>query len=157
MDQPQTVTFVVGQFDGETFTPESFQRPLIGPHVYAPQSFRDPQGRRILMGWMTPWNAPEDPDPVRSGCLTIPMEVTLNDKGKVCLFPVDEACSLLQGEDPCVVPGPSFFQVTDGEKLLLERPAGEVWDACVLRDSHTCEVFLNGGEQVVSFHFRPAQ
>ena len=61
MDQPQTVTFVVGQFDGETFTPESFQRPLIGPHFYAPQSFLDPQGRRILMGWMTPLERPGGP------------------------------------------------------------------------------------------------
>ena len=69
---------------------------------------------------------------------------------------MEEACSLLQGEDPCVVPGPSFFQVTDGEKLLLERPAGEVWGRLRPADSHTCEVFLNGGEQVVSFHFRPA-
>ena len=155
MDQPQTVTFVVGQFDGETFTPESFQKPAIGPHFYAPQSFLDPQGRRILLGWMTPWNAPEDPDAVRSGCLTIPMEVTLNDAEQICLFPVEEAQSLLQQEDPHLVQGPSFFQITDGQKLLLERPVQEVWDARVLTDTHTCEVFLNGGEQVVSFHFQP--
>ena len=62
MDKPQCVQFVVGDFDGEHFTPESFQRPVIGPQFYAPQTFLDPQGRRILIGWMTPWGQPEDPD-----------------------------------------------------------------------------------------------
>ena len=83
------------------------------------------------------------------------MEVTLNDAEQICLFPVEEAQSLLQQEDPHLVQGPSFFQITDGQKLLLERPVQEVWDARVLTDTHTCEVFLNGGEQVVSFHFQP--
>ena len=105
MDQPQRVTFLVGDFDGERFTPESVQHPAVGPNFYAPQSFLDPQGRRLVLGWMTPWGAPEDPDPVRSGCLTVPLEVTLDDAGTLCLFPVEEADSLLQKEDPCLRQG----------------------------------------------------
>ena len=54
MDQPQRVTFLVGDFDGERFTPESVQHPAVGPNFYAPQSFLDPQGRRLVLGWMTP-------------------------------------------------------------------------------------------------------
>ena len=115
----------------------------------------DPQGRRLVLGWMTPWGAPEDPDPVRSGCLTVPLEVTLDDAGTLCLFPVEEADSLLQKEDPCLRQGEWLFQITDGKKLLLERPAQEVWDARVLADTHTREVFINGGEQYCSFFLEP--
>ena len=155
MDQPQRVTFLVGDFDGERFTPESVQHPAVGPNFYAPQSFLDPQGRRLVLGWMTPWGAPEDPDPVRSGCLTVPLEVTLDDAGTLCLFPVEEADSLLQKEDPCLRQGEWLFQITDGKKLLLERPAQEVWDARVLADTHTREVFINGGEQDCSSFLEP--
>ena len=123
----------MGDFDGERFTPESVQHPAVGPNFYAPQSFLDPQGRRLVLGWMTPWGAPEDPDPVRSGCLTVPLEVTLDDAGGRCACsPVEEADSLLQKEDPCLRQGEWLFQITDGKKLLLERPAREVWDARVL-------------------------
>ena len=154
MDQPQTVQYVVGTFDGEHFTAESVQKPEIGPNYYAPQSFEDEKGRRIVMAWMTPWGQPEDTDGVRCGCLTLPRVASLKD-GKLCFEPVEEAASLLVEEDPHVKKGPWLFQVTDGKKILLERPASAIWDVRVLSDTHTCEVFLNGGEQVCSFYFQP--
>ena len=43
MDQPQRVTFVVGDFDGQSFTPEYVQHPAKGPNFYAPQTFTDPR------------------------------------------------------------------------------------------------------------------
>lgn len=155
MDQPQTVQFVLGQFDGEHFTPEELQRPEIGPNFYAPQSFQDPKGRRILIGWMTPWGQPEDPDAVRCGCLTVPRQVTLNENNKICLFPVEEAQPFLTEEAPHVALGQWILKVTDGSKILLERPATEIRDLKVFSDTHTCEVFVNGGEQVCSFYFQP--
>lgn len=154
MDQPQTVQYVVGTFDGEHFTAESVQKPEIGPNYYAPQSFEDEKGRRIVMAWMTPWGQPEDTDGVRCGCLTLPRVASLKN-GKLCFEPVEEAASLLVEEDPHVKKGPWLFQVTDGKKILLERPACEVKDVKIFTDTHTCEVFINGGEQVVSFYFQP--
>ena len=50
MDQPQRVTFVVGDFDGQSFAPAYVQHPAVGPNFYAPQTFTDPKGRRILIG-----------------------------------------------------------------------------------------------------------
>ena len=155
MDKPQCVQFVVGDFDGEHFTPESFQRPVIGPQFYAPQTFLDPQGRRILIGWMTPWGQPEDPDAVRCGCLTIPMEVSLNGAGNICLAPVAEAAPYLVKEDPHVRRGQYMVQVTDGETIFLEKPVSEVQDIQILPDTHTCEVFINGGETVCCLYFQP--
>ena len=58
-------------------------------------------------------------------------------------------------EDAHIRRGAWLFQVSDGEKILLERPASAIWDVRVLSDTHTCEVFLNGGEQVCSFYFQP--
>ena len=101
MDQPQTVQYVVGTFDGEHFTAESVQKPEIGPNYYAPQSFEDEKGRRIVMAWMTPWGQPEDTDGVRCGCLTLPRVASLKN-GKLCFEPVEEAASLLVEEDPHV-------------------------------------------------------
>lgn len=155
MDQPQKVQYIVGQFDGEQFTPQELQCPVLGPNFYAPQSFVDHKGRRIVLGWMAPWGQPEEPDALRRGCLTIPMEVTLNDAGKLCFFPVEEARPYLTQKDPLVEQGPWLVKVTDGEKTLLELPAVEVQDVQILRDTHTCEVFLNGGETVCAFYFQP--
>ena len=154
MDQPQRVTFVVGDFDGQSFTPEYVQHPAVGPNFYAPQTFTDPKGRRILIGWITPWGLPEGFDTQRSGSMTIPLEVTMNDAERLCLFPVEEAQPLLKTESPYVKRGDLVVQVTDGEKLLLELPAQEVWDVQVLTDTRTVEVFVNGGEQYLSFYPR---
>ena len=154
MDQPQRVTFVVGGFDGQHFTPEYVQHPAVGPNFYAPQTFTDPTGRRILIGWITPWGLPEGFDTQRSGSMTIPLEVTMNDAERLCLFPVEEAQPLLKTESPYVKRGDLVVQVTDGEKLLLELPAQEVWDVQVLTDTRTVEVFVNGGEQYLSFYPR---
>lgn len=154
MDQPQRVTFVVGDFDGQAFTPAYVQHPAQGPNFYAPQTFTDPTGRRILIGWITPWGLPEGFDTQRSGSMTIPLEVTMNDAERLCLFPVEEAQPLLKTESPYVKRGDLVVQVTDGEKLLLELPAQEVWDVQVLTDTRTVEVFVNGGEQYLSFYPR---
>ena len=45
------------------------------------------------------------------------------------------------------------LKVTNGERILLERPLSQVSDAAVLRDTKTCEVFLNRGEQSCTFYF----
>ena len=81
MDEPRCVQFVLGGFDGERFVPENLQRPALGPNFYAPQSFVDHQGRRILLGWMAPWERPMDQDEVRRGCLTVPLEPFFDDAG----------------------------------------------------------------------------
>ena len=78
----------------------------------------------------------------------------MNDAERLCLFPVEEAQPLLKTESPYVKRGDLVVQVTDGEKLLLELPAQEVWDVQVLTDTRTVEVFVNGGEQYLSFYPR---
>ena len=45
------VIYMSGQFDGRTFTPTKRNRVDHGVSFYAPQSFTDEQGRRIMIGW----------------------------------------------------------------------------------------------------------
>ena len=155
MDQPQTVQYALGSFDGEHFTAESLEKPQLGPNFYAPQSFVDGQGRRIILGWMAPWDRPLAEDEIRCGCLSAPLEPSLNDAGRLCLFPVEEAQEHLVQEDPHVEQGPWLVKVTDGDTVLFECPASQVWDVKILPDTHVCEVFLNGGEKALSFYFQP--
>lgn len=155
MDKPQHVQFVLGSFDGEHFTAESLQKPQLGPNFYAPQSFVDGRGRRIILGWMAPWDRPLAEDEIRCGCLSAPLEPSLNDADRLCLFPVEEAQEHLVQEDPHVEQGPWLVKVTDGDTVLFECPASQVWDVKILPDTHVCEVFLNGGEKALSFYFQP--
>lgn len=48
-----------------------------------------------------------------------------------------------------------MVQVTDGETIFLEKPVSEVQDIQILPDTHTCEVFINGGETVCCLYFQP--
>lgn len=123
MDETRSAQFVVGDFDGEHFTPESFQQPELGPDFYAPQTFLDGKGRRVLIGWMYNWTRTVPENALRAGAFTIPREVTLKD-GKVCTYPVEEARHLLVTEN----------------------------DRKVLADGTAREVFINGGEQSRTFY-----
>ena len=67
----------------------------MGFDFYAPQTFEDEKGRRILIGWMGLPDVEDEytnPTSKREGwqhCLTIPREVTLND-GVLYQYPVEE-------------------------------------------------------------------
>lgn len=96
-----------------------------------------------------------DEDEVRRGCLTIPRVFSFNQDGRLCMNPVEEASFLLTKEDSHVQLGKWLCKVTDGQNILFECPAKDVQDVKILRDTHTCEVFLNGGETVCTFYFEP--
>jgi len=145
------VMFLYGDFDGETFTPKAEFSPVIGPHFYAPQSFQDDSGRRVVIGWMYSWSKPLDEGADFAGALNIPMELQYAD-GRLTLFPVKEARHLLRPEDPLVKSGPGFVEIaSDFEQPL--RWEGNVRRVDVLRDTKTVEVFVNGGEAVFSYWF----
>ncbi|MDO4273697.1 MAG: glycoside hydrolase family 32 protein [Eubacteriales bacterium] len=73
----------------------------MGFDFYAPQTFTDGKGRRILIGWMGMPDAEEEYInlTVKEGwqhCLTLPRELTMND-GKIYQYPVEELSSLRKG------------------------------------------------------------
>ena len=150
----RSTMFIYGDFDGETFTPKSEHSPVIGPHYYAPQSFLDEKGRRVVIGWLYSWTKPLDEGADTAGALTIPMELQYAD-GRFTLFPVKRAQKLLRQEDPLVTAGPDFVEIaSDYERPL--RWEGDVRRVDILRDAKTIEVFINGGETVFSYWFGKA-
>lgn len=86
--------------DTLTFDGNQYEKLDYGFDFYAPQTFLDPWGRRILFGWM---GLPEISYPTdRYGwahCLTIPRELTIAD-GRIRLNPVKEM-ELLRSELVC--------------------------------------------------------
>lgn len=151
MDETRSAQFVVGGFDGEHFTPESFQQPETGTDFYAPQTFEDHKGRRVMIGWLYNWNRQTPENAVRAGALSLPRELTLLD-GKLCNAPVAEAGNLLTDTDECVKRENGRVIISNGRRVLLELPENEVRDIAVFADTRTREVFLNGGELSCTFY-----
>jgi sucrose-6-phosphate hydrolase SacC (GH32 family) len=99
--------YFVGDFDGTTFTatsPEGFRLLDFGPDLYASVTFDNaPDGRRILIGWMSNWNyARTVPTFPWRGSMSLPRELTLATvDGVVTLMqkPVGELRALEQTTD----------------------------------------------------------
>lgn len=89
-----------GQFDGE-YSLTTFKEWDRGFDFYAPQTFLDDQGRRILIGWIGMPDDPKQSNPtVEQGwqnALTVPREVFMK-KGKVMQYPVEELLKLRENE-----------------------------------------------------------
>jgi fructan beta-fructosidase len=89
----------VGDFDGSTFTPFDSE-PAVrwldrGADCYAAVTFNDvPDGRRVLIGWMSNWDYARDvPTESWRGAMTIPRELSLRSVDgelQLCSAPVAE-------------------------------------------------------------------
>jgi sucrose-6-phosphate hydrolase SacC (GH32 family) len=144
--------FWVGDFDGTTFTMESEQIVEAGPSFYAPQTFLDHKGRRIIIAWMYSWGTPVPEGATYVGAFTIPREVLL-EENVLKLYPIKEAWPLLQDAAEQVVLEEDMIRLYDGEKLIHEERVGQVEEMKILKDTQSIEVFLNGGEKTFSFWY----
>lgn len=150
MDEGHRTQFVVGDFDGEHFTPESFQFVEKGKDFYAPQTFLDPKGRRIMIAWLHGWDRVAPPDAVRCGALTIPRELSLVD-GRVRNYPVEEAWPLMCNGIPYLRREDDEFALEHEDKMLASWPIDQLRDLRHLQDGNILEIFANGGESSFSF------
>lgn len=139
-----------GDFDGECFTPDSVEAVEEGPHFYAPQTFEAPDGRRIMIGWMHSWGALPGDGGVYKGAFSLPRELHVRG-GRVVSEPIREAAPYLTVSDDAVEIGEDrvAVRVRVGDEPLEYR--GAVRSVSVLRDTRTVEVFVNGGERVLSY------
>jgi len=146
--------FVYGDFDGKRFTPETFESPEfgtsircfvpeMGPHFYAPQTFKDNKNRRIMIAWMYSWDKKPDENAIYTGSLTIPRELTVNN-GRLYSYPVAEACSLLSDSDKDVEILENIVNIY-ADNQIQSSYHGEINDVKILRDENTIEVFINKG------------
>lgn len=152
IDDINKTQFVIGDFDGERFYPKSFQSPENGPQFYAPQTFLDNDGRRILIGWFYNWGKKLARGLTFAGALTIPREVTIVD-GKIHLFPVEEAHHLLSSEDKLIKIYKDKVIMRGSKKPCKLCYKGNVDSVHILRDEKALEVFINQGETSYSYWF----
>lgn len=119
---------LTGRHAGDRFVPHARHRLDLGrltrgprrgqAAFYAPQSFRDERGRRVLVGWL-PEDRPEA-DCVAAGwagVLSLPREVTVRPDGTLHQEPVAEVATL---REELVHDGPADDLLLDGERLDLE-------------------------------------
>ncbi len=126
-----------GRYSGDTFEPAALHRlDYGGRYFYAPQSFLDGSGRRIMFGWLQE-GRPEETSVEAgwSGVMSLPRVTTLAADGTLHFAPVPELERLrtghvqlpgrvLVGEGTPVVPGISGDQLD--LEIELQLSAGSV-------------------------------
>ena len=95
-EQNMSSAYQLGKFDGKTFTPVTEVRTAHnGWNFYGALTFmNEPKGRQVMMGWAAGTEFPGEPF---NQCATIPLELTLEDRGgkdTLCMKPVEEISQL---------------------------------------------------------------
>lgn len=118
---------LTGTYEGATFRPDGLHRLDFGQSAfYAPQSFADDDGRRVMFGWV----AEERPEAASieagwSGAMSLPRLMTLDDDGAPAFAPAPEVAAL-RGAQHTVVAEGHPVALTDG--LHLSGPTGDQLD-----------------------------
>ena len=151
---PHRVCFGVGEFDGESFIPDDPDEPFraveTGPDFYAPQTFEDGSGRRILIAWMYNWKRSAGAGRTQVGAFTIPRELGLDLAGNVIMLPVEEAMRYTVKESRFVSYDRGRLRVIFEGKTLIDRPFKDEPELLVLEDVGVVEVFINGGKETIT-------
>lgn len=91
--------YITGQLDLEqtSFSHGAFRELDLGHDFYAAQTFQDENGRRILIGWLSMWEAEfKERAEGFAGMMTLPRELTF-EEGQLYMRPVQE-CETLRSK-----------------------------------------------------------
>lgn len=111
-----------GHFEGVRFVPQIVSHFQKGPDEYAGQIFTAPDGRNILISWVSGWDY--QPKEKCIGCLSLPMEVIV-EQGEIRAFPISEVRHLLDGNDTLIDGYVKESFVNKGREVhieLLQKP-----------------------------------
>ncbi|HET7628551.1 MAG TPA: glycoside hydrolase family 32 protein [Bacillales bacterium] len=132
-DQPDISGCFIGNLDYATgeYRHGDFAKIDEGLNFYAPQTFEDESGRRILIGWMRMENIAEADG--WAGCMTVPRELVLDEDGRLLVKPVSELETLRQEHV-------SYKNVAlaAGEKRTLAGISGDVGELKATFDLKNC-------------------
>jgi len=115
-----------GIYTDHRFYPEVQDRLDYGSSLYAPQSFTDSHGRRIMFGWLREGIGNEAQQEAGwSGVMSLPRVLTLRGDGSLSMRPVSELEALrgrhYQVLDKSVEPGtPTMVEAIRGESLEIK-------------------------------------
>ncbi len=122
LERPRSIC-IVGEMDyaAGRFAPGHQSDADCGPGFYAPQTFLDDRGRRIMFGWMRDWEgASPSMDYGRAGALTLPRLVALSPEGGLRFTPVPELKSL-RGKHERL----ADVDLDPGSEVVLEEVCGD--------------------------------
>jgi beta-fructofuranosidase len=87
--------YLIGTYEQQRFTPERIGEVDVGGHFYAPQTFRDQQGRRIMFGWLREGRSQAAHEAAGwAGVMSLPRVLSLRSDGWVGFEPAPELASL---------------------------------------------------------------
>jgi beta-fructofuranosidase len=113
---------MVGSYYGGQLHPQVEHKLDYGDrYFYAPQSFTDAEGRRIVFGWMYEGRSVEEQLASGwSGVMSLPRLLSLGPTGHVCMQPAPELAALRAGHTRC---GP--LTVPAGKAIVIPDVAGD--------------------------------
>lgn len=153
MGLPRNSTrFIPGDFNGKEFIHEEEQIIETGPDFYAPQTFNDDKGRRIMIGWLWHWGKRNRKGSAYAGALTVPRVLEIRNN-KICNFPIEETKDLLTTEDELVKVNGNTIELFTKTRKLIKLKTDRIDDVHILKDTHTIEVFINKGEYSATYWF----
>ena len=163
---------------------ENFEEFDYGFDFYAPQTFTDKNGDRVLIGWMGIGGIPYTNPTTELGwqhCLTVPRKLTLAPDGRICQTPLVFYTEQQEGgpfavsaddlssdkfsisiEDAVVsyedgVLSLRFTGTSGYGRDIRKVRCGEITDINILVDSSSLEIFANGGRYVMSSRSYPGK
>jgi len=129
-DGPAQPWWAIGELGARSFVPRLTARLDLGDRFYAPQSYWDGAGRRIMFGWLTTHHDPGSAGAESVGVMSVPRELAVRG-GRLVQQPVAELEALrgrptdtaLSADAPATtVP----LDGADAFELVLDGPAAAV-------------------------------
>ncbi len=114
-----------GRYQGDSYTPRELHRlDYGGRYFYAPQSFADESGRRVMFGWLQEGRTDEAMVAAGwSGVMSLPRVATLDGRGGLAFAPVPEIEALRRDHvriGPRDLAGSGVLAGVSGNQLDLE-------------------------------------
>lgn len=133
--------YYVGQYAVDKFIPDGPPRLLDGGSggcFYAPQTFIEGRGRRVMFGWLREARIIDEQVKAGwSGAMSLPRYLSLSQKGELVCSPSSETRSLRKEHEKLSTPGVPSSQVRGGSMEMVIRvpPLAEKWSGVHLSNS----------------------
>lgn len=133
------VEYFVGLWWGNNFIIEHHGR-LGTPPLYAPLTFKDALGRRLMFGWLQETRSETEMRTAGwSGSMSLPMELTLPDEKHLALTPVENFLSDALPEKYW-----QFQNVTADDLPRLQEQIGSTCLKVIIADEVSKVIFIDG-------------
>ena len=146
-----STVFLIGDFNGNEFKIEKECYSELCRDFYAPQTFENKTGERIMIGWMNHPGRELAEWETTAGGFTIPRKLTYKN-GYIYNYPIEEAQNLLISECEFVKINGTTIEIYSlkGELLSTWNLLGingieKIEHVDILFDKKMVEIFINGG------------